>query len=59
VVGYGDTHNQVPEAIRQAISLLVAYWYEQRHAVNLGEHPISEAPYSVKALLEPYRVWSV
>jgi uncharacterized phiE125 gp8 family phage protein len=34
--GYGDAADNVPEAIKQAILLLVAYWYETR---DLGGAP--------------------
>jgi uncharacterized phiE125 gp8 family phage protein len=54
-------HNSVPEAIRQALAMLVAYWFNQREAAVIGPDygPVSDVPYGVKALLEPYRVWSV
>jgi uncharacterized phiE125 gp8 family phage protein len=59
--GYGDNWNSVPEAIRQALAMLVAYWFNQREAAAIGPDygPVSDVPYGVKALLEPFRVWSV
>jgi uncharacterized phiE125 gp8 family phage protein len=59
--GYGDDWNAVPPAIRQALAMLVAYWFNQREAAAIGPDygPVSDVPYGVKALLEPYRVWSV
>jgi uncharacterized phiE125 gp8 family phage protein len=54
--GYGDDWNSVPEAIRQALMMLVAYWYSQREAASVGDHPISDIPFSVRQILEPYRV---
>jgi uncharacterized phiE125 gp8 family phage protein len=59
VVGYGPDHNSTPHDIRQAICMLVAYWFAQREAGNVGEHPSGDAPYSVRQILEPHRVWAV
>jgi uncharacterized phiE125 gp8 family phage protein len=60
-VGYGDDHNSVPHDIRQAIYMLVAYWFEQREAASIGPDsgPVSDVPFSVKQILAPYRVWAV
>ena len=54
--GWPD-HNGVPEAIRQAIRMLVALWFDTRAAAEPG--PIVNVPYSVTELLAPYRVWAV
>lgn len=54
--GYGGPSN-VPAAIRQAMLLLVGYWYDQRSAVNVG-NIVNEMPLGVDALLAPYRVIS-
>jgi uncharacterized phiE125 gp8 family phage protein len=59
VVGFGDDHNAVPEAIRQAVQMLAAYWFAQREAASVGDHPISDIPFSVRQILEPYRVRAV
>jgi uncharacterized phiE125 gp8 family phage protein len=58
--GYGDSWNAVPEPIRQALMMLVAYWFNQREAAAIGPEygPVSDVPYGVKALLEPFRVWA-
>jgi len=46
----------VPAALRHAILLLVAHWYANREAVVTGT--IATAlPFSVEALLKPYRAW--
>jgi len=60
--GYGDTTNDVPQAIRQAILMLVAHMYEARE----GQAPQVECeaqakagvdmPPTVASLLRPYRV---
>jgi hypothetical protein len=54
--GYGASGTSVPAAITAAIKLLVGTWYEQREAVALSRFTPSEVPYTVAALLEPYRV---
>lgn len=58
VAGYGDAAS-VPQAIKQAILLLVAHWYEHREAVVIGTsgNVAKEAAFAVDALLTPYRVW--
>jgi uncharacterized phiE125 gp8 family phage protein len=60
-VGYGDTWNSVPESLRQAVSMLATYWYGMREAAAIGPDsgPVSDVPFSVKQILEPYRVWAV
>lgn len=42
-------------AVRAAVLLLVAYWYEQRQAAVAANW--NEAPMAVKSLLAPLRVW--
>lgn len=54
VAGYGDDWNSVPESIRQALMMLVAYWYNQREAA-LIDPVVTEVPMGVKALLAPYK----
>lgn len=56
--GYGPTADTVPEAIRHAILLLVAQWYAVREPVNIG-NIVNTLPFTIEALLGPYRVWSV
>lgn len=50
--GYGDA-TDVPQAIKQAILLLVGHWYARREAVGDLLH---EMPMSASALLAPFRV---
>ncbi|MEM1344342.1 MAG: head-tail connector protein [Pseudomonadota bacterium] len=54
--GYGDAATDVPEAIRHAARMLVAYYFEHREAAAVG---VSAAllPLTVKTLLAPYRRW--
>jgi len=56
VAGYADTDAEpLPEAVRQAITLLVAHWYENREPVNIG-NITSTLPFTVSALLAPFTV---
>ncbi len=59
VCGYGDAATDVPEALRQAIRLLVAHWYENRGLVASGTTSIALMPATVTALLAPYRMVSL
>lgn len=52
--GFGASWNNVPEAIRHAIMLLVAHFYENREAVNVG-NIVTPLPFAVDALLDQYR----
>jgi uncharacterized phiE125 gp8 family phage protein len=54
-VGYGEAASDVPEALRQAIRLLVAHWYENRGLVAIGQ-AIAAMPMSVTGLVAPYRM---
>ena len=56
-VGYGDAAVDVPQALRQAIRLLVAHWYENRGLVTVGTATV--LPQSVAALIAPYRMLSL
>ena len=47
----------VDPALKQAILLLVAHWYENRVPVGSGSQ--AELPLMVDALLAPHRVWSL
>lgn len=46
----------VPQALRQAMLLLVGHWHEQREAVLVGQTS-KEADFAVTALCAPYRRW--
>jgi uncharacterized phiE125 gp8 family phage protein len=54
-VGYGDTPADVPAPLRQAIRFLLAHWYENRGATTIG-HEVAVLPYTITALIAPYRV---
>jgi len=53
--GYGSDASDVPEAIRQALKLLVAHWYEVRNPVLIGSLA-THVPDTVSELLRPYKV---
>jgi len=52
--GYGATAASVPEAIRQAMLLLVGHLYENREPVVMGTI-IGKVPFAYEAMLYPYR----
>jgi uncharacterized phiE125 gp8 family phage protein len=58
--GWPD-HNAIPEALRQAVMMLAAFWFGQREAAAIGPDsgPVSHVPFAVRELIEPYKVWSV
>ena len=55
VVGYGNAATDVPEALRHAIRILVAHWYENRGVVAVGD-TVALLPATVPALIAPYRM---
>jgi uncharacterized phiE125 gp8 family phage protein len=52
--GYGDTADDVPEPIRQAVRLLVAHWYDSARAA-VSEGDLVAIPFGVRALTMNYR----
>jgi len=54
--GYGDTADDVPQGIKQAILILIAHMYENRELfISTGAVP-KNVPMSYHALLAPYRI---
>lgn len=51
--GYGDAES-VPQALKQAIFLMIGHWYENREAVSAGV-AMQAMPMAVCALIAPYR----
>jgi hypothetical protein len=47
-----------PAAIRQAVLMLAAYWYEAREAATVGGNPYS-VPFGTHDLLQAHRAWVV
>lgn len=56
--GYGDKASDVPDAVRQAMQLLVGHYYKHSEAVISGTRP-TELPLGARALLAPYRLQRV
>lgn len=54
VAGYGN-RDAVPLAIKQAILIMCAHWYENREPVNIGSS-VSVIPMTAEYLLWPFRV---
>lgn len=52
--GYGPAAADVPQAIKQAMYLMIGHWYENRETVAIGETP-NEIPWSAEALLAPFQ----
>jgi uncharacterized phiE125 gp8 family phage protein len=52
--GYGAVATAVPDALRHAVRLLVAHWYENRGLTAAGQ-TVAVLPASVAALIAPYR----
>lgn len=55
--GYGTTAASVPQAIKQAMMMLIGLWYENREAIAIGNVAGVKIPYSVEALLSQERYW--
>jgi uncharacterized phiE125 gp8 family phage protein len=57
-VGYGDAAADVPAALRQAIRMLVAHWYDNRGVIAVGG-TLAVLPDAVAPLIASYRVLSL
>jgi uncharacterized phiE125 gp8 family phage protein len=57
-LGYGATASDVPDALRHAIRMLVAHWYENRGLAAVGTS-VAVLPAGVGALIAPYRMLSL
>lgn len=49
----GYNEESLPDGLRGALLQLIGFWYEMRD--GLSESSITEPPYSIKNLLQPYR----
>lgn len=58
IAGYGDSGEDVPGPIREAILLTVGHWLEHQAAIESGVR-ITRIPYAVEHLLATYRIVSV
>jgi uncharacterized phiE125 gp8 family phage protein len=57
-LGFGATASDVPDALRHAIRMLVAHWYENRGLAAIGANA-AMLPAGVGALIAPYRMLSL
>jgi uncharacterized phiE125 gp8 family phage protein len=57
-LGYGANAADVPDALRHAIRMLVAHWYDNRGLAALGTS-VAVWPAGVDALIAPYRMLSL
>jgi uncharacterized phiE125 gp8 family phage protein len=55
--GYGATPDTVPQAIKQALLLMIGHWYINRESVITGTISV-QLPQAVDALLAPFRTWA-
>lgn len=54
VVGYGDTSDTVPRAIRQAMLLMIGSWFQNREN-EVQAAAVAPLPLAADALLTPFR----
>lgn len=54
VTGYG-TGDQVPQALRQSLLMLVSHWFENRESAVIGTSA-AETPMATKVIWEAYRI---
>lgn len=57
-IRYEAGYDPTPRAVIQALLMLIAHWYANREAVNIG-NITSELPMATQALLAPFRTWTV
>jgi uncharacterized phiE125 gp8 family phage protein len=55
--GYGTVPEDVPEAIRQAMRLMIGAWFENREDLVLGDS-VQALPLGALALLTPFKVYA-
>jgi uncharacterized phiE125 gp8 family phage protein len=58
VIGFGANPTEVPDALRHAVRLLIAHWYENRGIAAIGD-TVAMLPGGVGALIASYRVLSL
>lgn len=56
--GYGTAAEDVPEAIRQAMRLMIGTWFENRESAVLGTS-VDTLPLGALALLTPFKVYGL
>lgn len=55
VAGFGASGSAVPAPLRQAMLILVGHWYENRELALTTGAMASEIPFTVRALMAPWR----
>jgi len=50
----GAGQDPIPDALKEAVLQLAAWWYEQREAVNAGTI-VSETPFNITDIVREYR----
>lgn len=58
IAGYGDTTEDVPADLKQALLMLAAHWFEQRDPIAFGGSFV-EVPRTIQALLNNYKKYKV
>ncbi len=58
IAGYGDTPEDVPADLKQALLMLAAHWFEQRDPIAFGGSFV-EVPRTIQALLNNYKKYKV
>lgn len=56
--GFGDGPEDVPEALRQAVRMLAAHFYETREAVIAATGFVKETPMGFEDLIRDFRLWA-
>jgi uncharacterized phiE125 gp8 family phage protein len=56
VTGHKSDGVAIPKSIKQAMLLLIGHLYENREATNGTGKPLEEVPFSIHALLNPYKI---
>lgn len=57
IAGFGDDGDDVPAAIKQAICMIVAHWYENR--VSVTDSNMNDMPHGVDMLLWNHKVMTL
>ena len=52
VLGYGDSPDDVPSHIKNAIALLCSHWYENRQLVRSADEDSSSAPIEIPMMVD-------
>lgn len=58
IAGFGDAGSDVPQALMQALRMLLAHWYDNRGMIAIGANIVVMPP-SVNALIASYRMLSL